>query len=84
MFSCGFYKFFSATFVQNTSVGCFQRLKAVNNSFYKIFAWIYLLRQEIRADIAQIDFRVLFKNLILSPWRVGISNLIKKWLNSSN
>ena len=51
----------------------------LNSDFYKIFAWIYFLRREIKTDIAQTGFRVLFKSLKLSPWRVAISNLIKKW-----
>ena len=38
----------------------------IKSGFYKIFAWIYFLRREIKIDIAQTGFRVLFKNLILS------------------
>ena len=51
----------------------------LNSDFYKIFAWINFLRREIKTDIARTGFRVLFKSLKLSPWRVAISNLIKKW-----
>ena len=35
----------------------------LNSSFYKIFAWIYFLRWEIKTDIVQTGFRILFKNL---------------------
>ena len=35
----------------------------VKSGFYKIFTWVYFLRWEIKTDIAQICFCVLFKNL---------------------
>ena len=41
----------------------------IKSNFYEIFAWIYFLRREIKTNIAQIGFRILFqnnKNLILS------------------
>ena len=47
----------------------------LNSDFYKIFAWIYFLRREIKRDIAQTGFRVL--------WHLAIRTLIKKWFNSS-
>ena len=56
----------------------------LNSNFYKIFPWIYFLRRKIKTGIEQTGFCVLFRNLKLSPWRVAISNFIKKWFNSSN
>ena len=38
-----------------------------SSGFYKIFTQIYFFRREIKTDIAQTSFRVLFKNLILTP-----------------
>ena len=61
----------------------------IKSGFYKVFAWIYFLRREIKTDIAQFSsiIQKLQKPDIitwqLDRWHVAISNLIKKWFISS-
>ena len=64
----------------------YYQFKNTNSNFYKIFMCIYFLRWEIKTGIADINFRVFFKNPQCQRKFITltcISNLIKNWFNSS-
>ena len=56
----------------------------LNSGIYKIFAWIYFLRREIKKDIAQTGFRYYLNWNYHLDVQLAIIYLIKKWFDSSN